>query len=148
MNDEAAPREKTTIVHLKDKELVGRVCRQARDDVLTWLQERKHFSFQWANVNESFSPYHFGRFLGFGRNDKLDFNSVAKVLARHSPMKFRTFEVTWSGGDESNPCVSASVKDQSAWTDVLSEAWEGLQRPSSGLPPVGGRLTPGAASTG
>ena len=140
MNEESVPKVEATVVHLKDKELVEQICARARNAVLTWLREKQQFVFWYPAVGASFSPYHLSRFLGYGRNDKLDFDSVAKVLTHHSPMKFRTFEVTWTGGDEHYPGVSIGLKDQFEWTDVLTEAWGNLQRPPSNLSEPAARL--------
>src|SRR5665213_1870136 len=101
MNEESSTNEKKTVVRLKDKELVEQICTRARGAALTWLREHKQFIFWHPSVSASFSAYHLGHFLGYGRNDKLDFDSVAKILAHYSPMKFRTFEVMWSDGDRS-----------------------------------------------
>ncbi|MBE0542420.1 MAG: helix-turn-helix domain-containing protein [Verrucomicrobia bacterium] len=133
MNEPAAERAKPTVVRLKDKALVDQICAQARDAILNNLRERTELIFWRSSLRESFSPYHLGRFLGFGRNDKLDFNSVAKVLAHFSPMKFRTFDVIWTAEDEYYPAMTISLKEANEWTDVLGEAWEGLERPPHGL---------------
>src|SRR4051794_35449153 len=96
MTDEAPSASKATVVHLKDKELVEQIRERARNSILRWLRESQQFAFWWPNTHESFSTFFLGRFLGYGKNDKLDFDSVAKVLVHHSPMKFRTFDAKWS----------------------------------------------------
>lgn len=140
MNEPAAERAKPTVVRLKDKALVDQICAQARDAILNNLRERTELIFWRSSLRESFSPYHLGRFLGFGRNDKLDFNSVAKVLAHFSPMKFRTFDVIWTADDEHYPAMTISLKEANEWTDVLGEAWEGLECPPHGLSEPAARL--------
>lgn len=111
MNDEKSSGDKATVVHLKDKELVNQICERVRNAILTWLRERKRFVFWYPPVEVAFSSYQLGRFLEYGRNDKLDFDSVAKILTRHSPMGFQTFQAVWAGGDGQNPQVSISIKD-------------------------------------
>src|ERR1044071_5395757 len=140
MNEPAAEPAKSTVVRLKDKELVDQICARARNAILTNLRERADLIFWHSSLRESFSPYHLGRFMGFGKNDKLDFNSVAKVLAHFSPMKFQTFDVTWTADDESYPAVAISLNSASEWTDVVTEAWEGSERPPNGLSEPAARL--------
>src|SRR5438093_2349790 len=140
MNEPAPEPTKPTVVRLEDKELVDQICARARNAILTSLRERADLIFWHSSLRESFSPYHLGRFLGFGKNDKLDFNSVAKVLAHFSPMKFRTFDVIWTADDEHYPALTIGLKDANEWSDVLAEAWEGLERPSHGLSEPAARL--------
>ena len=140
MNEELAANQKLTVVRLKDKDLVEQICARARKAVLTWLREYDEYVFWEPTVETSFSPYHLGRFLGYGRSDKIDFGSVAKVLAHHSPIKLRTFEVTWTAEDDQYPSVSVALNDKVEWTEVLAEAWEGLLRPSYNLSEPAGKL--------
>ena len=107
---------------------------------LIWLRDYRQFLFWYPTVETSFTAHHLNRFLGYGRNDKLDVSSVAKVLAHHSPMQFRTFQVTWRNDDDQSPSFSVALKDKFEWTDVVTEAWEGLQRPEWNLSEPGGKL--------
>jgi hypothetical protein len=138
MNENATAREKSVIVHLKDTELVDQVCNRARQGVLAWLRDRAQQVFWHGSVSETLGFFPLARFLGIKRSENLNLQSVAKVLVHHSPFVFRTFEASWSGDDGSYPTVRASLTGNSEWTDVLNEAWEGLERPAENLSETAG----------
>src|SRR5438445_6682254 len=140
MNEEAPTPEKLTVVRLKDKELVDQLCHRARQGVLTWLRERSEHVFWHGSDSEVLGYFSLGRFLGISRRERLNLQSVAKVLTHHSPVSFRTFVAHWSGGEGSNPRVQVCPTDTAEWTDVLNEAWEGIERPPHNLSEPGDKL--------
>lgn len=140
MNDQVTDPKKLMIVRLKDKELVDVLCQRARLAVLAWLRGRSSHVFWNNGKSVDFSYYDFGRFIGIARGEKLDLPSVATVLAHHSPIRFRTFEVNWLHKDGGYPGLRVSLVDPSEWTDVMSEAWEGLDRPPYNLSEPAGSL--------
>lgn len=148
MNEETKLAEKATVVRLRDKELVEQIGTRARSAILTWLRENQQVIFWASSMGTSFSAYHLGRFLGYGRSDKLDLDSVARMLAHQSPLKFRTFEASWSANDGQHSRVSVQLKEKFEWTDVLAEAWKGLQRPAGNLSEPLEKYSPGPRKPG
>ena len=130
--------EKPLVVQLKDKERVEDICQRAREKALMWLREQPSVPFWESEVSEGFAPFFLGRFLGYGRNDKIEFGSVARVLAHHSPMEFRSFKLGWEA--TGYPRMKVNIKDGFEWTDVFDEAWEGMERPAFGLSEPAGKL--------
>jgi hypothetical protein len=140
MNEETARKDDLTVVRLKDNELVDHLCLRSRQSILAWIRERNDFVFWHAGESEVLNYFSLGRFLGISRSEKLNLQSVAKVLNHYSPMAFRTFEANWYGGDGSNPTVDVKLTGVSEWDDVLNEAWEGLERPPYNLSEPAGKL--------
>lgn len=140
MNESTPSENKLTVVRLKDKELIDRLCERSRAAILCWLRERSRQVFWLSYLSESFSYYDLGRFLGIARSEKLDLPSVANVLAHHSPQTFRTFEARWSIKNNAYPVLEVGLTGTHEWVEVLTEAWEGLERAPDNLSEPAGKL--------
>jgi hypothetical protein len=140
MNESLPSSPDPLVIRLKDKELVDQIRARARAGATAWLRSWPEFTFWHTSEQIGFTPFLAGRFLGYGRNENIDWSSMGKVLLHISLLEFRTFEATWTGDPATHLSLMVALCSSAEWTDAIAEAWEGLERPPHGLSESGHKL--------